>query len=45
MSLTQFISPPQFEEYKERFKEHFKLERRADGVILARPIRWEARFS
>lgn len=35
MSLTQFISPPQFEEYKERFKEHFKLERRADGVILA----------
>jgi enoyl-CoA hydratase/carnithine racemase len=35
MSLTQFVPTPKFEEYKERFKEHFKLERRADGVILA----------
>lgn len=35
MSLTSFISTPDFEEYKERFKDHFKLERRQDGVILA----------
>ncbi len=35
MSLTSFIPTPDFEEYKERFKEHYKLERRADGVILA----------
>jgi enoyl-CoA hydratase/carnithine racemase len=35
MSLTQFVPTPKFEEYKERFKEHFRLERRADGVVLA----------
>lgn len=36
MSLTQFVPTPKFEEYKERFKEHYHLERREDGVILAR---------
>lgn len=35
MSLTSFIATPDFEEYKERFKNHYKLERRQDGVILA----------
>ena len=35
MSLTPFIATPKFEDYKERFKNHYKLERRADGVILA----------
>ena len=34
MSLTNFVPTPKFEEYKERFKDHYKLERRADGVIL-----------
>ena len=34
MSLVDFIPTPKFEEYKERFKQHYKLERRADGVIL-----------
>ncbi|HSR06945.1 MAG TPA: hypothetical protein VLM42_07335, partial [Bryobacteraceae bacterium] len=34
MSMTSFVPTPKFEEYKERFKEHYKLERRADGVIL-----------
>jgi enoyl-CoA hydratase/carnithine racemase len=34
MSLTSFVPTPDFEEYKERFKEHYKLERREDGVIL-----------
>lgn len=29
-----FIDTPEFEEYKQRFKEHYKLERRDDGVIL-----------
>jgi enoyl-CoA hydratase/carnithine racemase len=29
-----FIRTPEFEEYKERFKEHYKLERRNDGVLL-----------
>ena len=35
MSLTSFVPTPEFGEYKERFKEHYKLERRDDGVILA----------
>lgn len=34
MSLTDFLPTPKFEEYKERFKNHYKLERRDDGVIL-----------
>src|ERR1700687_534492 len=34
MSLVDFIPGAKFEEYKERFKQHYKLERRADGVIL-----------
>ena len=34
MSLTSFVPTPKFEEYKQRFQEHYKLERRADGVIL-----------
>ncbi len=35
MSLTQFVPSPKFEDYKEQFKEHFKLERRSDGVLMA----------
>jgi len=31
-----FVSTPQFEDYKERFKEHYHMERRDDGVILVR---------
>ncbi|HSV79663.1 MAG TPA: enoyl-CoA hydratase/isomerase family protein [Ramlibacter sp.] len=34
MSLQQFIPTPEFEEYKERFRDFFKMERRADGVLL-----------
>jgi enoyl-CoA hydratase/carnithine racemase len=34
MSLTSFVPTPDFEEYKERFKEHYKMDRRPDGVIL-----------
>ena len=34
MSLSNFVSPPKFDEYKERFKDHYKMERRPDGVIL-----------
>jgi enoyl-CoA hydratase/carnithine racemase len=34
MSLTKFIPTPQFEEYRERFKDCYKMERRKDGVIL-----------
>ena len=34
MSFSNFVSPPKFEEYKERFKDFYKMERRADGVIL-----------
>jgi enoyl-CoA hydratase/carnithine racemase len=34
MSLVQFVPTPKFEEYKDLFKEHFKMERRSDGVIL-----------
>ena len=35
MSLTQFVPTPKFDDYREQFKEHFNLERRADGVLLA----------
>ena len=35
MSLQNFPSMPSFEETKERFKDFFTLERRADGVVLA----------
>jgi enoyl-CoA hydratase/carnithine racemase len=35
MSLQDFVSSPSFDEYKERFKDHYKLSRRPDGVILA----------
>lgn len=35
MSLQPFIPTPHFEDYRELFKEHFKLTRRQDGVILA----------
>jgi hypothetical protein len=34
MSQQQFIPTPKFEEYKERFKHFYKMQRRADGVIL-----------
>jgi len=34
MSLQKFVPTPTFEEYKERFSEFFKLERREDGVIF-----------
>lgn len=34
MSLTNFVPTPDFDEYKERFKEHYAMERREDGVIL-----------
>src|SRR5665811_594601 len=34
MSSVDFVPTPKFEEYKERFKQHCKLERREDGVIL-----------
>lgn len=34
MSLQEFVVSPKFEEYQARFKDFFKMERRADGVIL-----------
>jgi enoyl-CoA hydratase/carnithine racemase len=33
MALTRYVQNPQFEEYSERFKEHFSMERR-DGILL-----------
>ncbi|MCB1516456.1 MAG: enoyl-CoA hydratase/isomerase family protein [Hyphomicrobiaceae bacterium] len=35
MSLQEFVPTPKFEDYKETFKDFFKLTRRDDGVILA----------
>ena len=35
MSLSPFVPTPRFEDYSDRFKDHFRLERRADGVLLA----------
>jgi enoyl-CoA hydratase/carnithine racemase len=34
MSLQDFPKSPTFDDYKERFKDHFKMHRRSDGVIL-----------
>ncbi len=34
MSLTRFVQTPDFDEYSERFKEHYTMSRRGDGVIL-----------
>lgn len=34
MSLQEFLPAPKFEEYERQFRNHFKMERRADGVIL-----------
>lgn len=34
MSLVNFVPTPEFETYREAFAEHFKMERRDDGVIL-----------
>lgn len=35
MSLQNFVSTPNFEDYRDAFKEFFKLERRDDGVVYA----------
>ena len=35
MSLSPFVPTPKLEDYRERFKHHFRLERSADGVLLA----------
>jgi enoyl-CoA hydratase/carnithine racemase len=34
MSLTSFVPAPEFDEYTERFKEHYRMQRRPDGVLL-----------
>ncbi|MBO0809755.1 MAG: enoyl-CoA hydratase/isomerase family protein, partial [Actinobacteria bacterium] len=36
MSLQEFVPAPRFEEYRETFAEFFRLDRRDDGVLLAR---------
>jgi hypothetical protein len=36
MSLQEFLPTPKFDDYKEFFKDFFTLERRDDGVLLAR---------
>jgi enoyl-CoA hydratase/carnithine racemase len=36
MSLQEFIPTPQFEDYRVAFQNFFHLDRRADGVLLAR---------
>lgn len=36
MSLQQFIPTPDLAEYSQRFKDHYALTRREDGVIIAR---------
>ena len=36
MSLQKFVPTPKFEDYKEQFKDFYKMERREDGVLLVR---------
>src|ERR1700740_3237131 len=34
MSLQEFVPTPRFEEYREAFKDFYRMERRDDGVLL-----------
>ncbi|HEV2252663.1 MAG TPA: enoyl-CoA hydratase/isomerase family protein, partial [Streptosporangiaceae bacterium] len=34
MSLQEFVPTPRFEEYRETFKDFYRMERRDDGVLL-----------
>ncbi|MPZ52208.1 MAG: enoyl-CoA hydratase/isomerase family protein [Acidimicrobiia bacterium] len=34
MSIQEFINPPRFEDYRETFKDFYKMSRRDDGVLL-----------
>ncbi len=36
MSLTSFVPTPELESYRETFAEHFKIDRREDGVVTMR---------
>lgn len=36
MSLVPFVETPNFAEYSERFRDHFTMHRREDGVLLVR---------
>ena len=36
MSSQEFVATPKFEEYRDVFKDFYKLERRDDGVLLVR---------
>ncbi|MFV8817516.1 enoyl-CoA hydratase/isomerase family protein [Haliea sp. E17] len=36
MSLTSFVPTPELEFYRQTFSEHFKIERREDGVVTMR---------
>jgi len=36
MSLQSFVPTPELEEYRETFKEHYKMERSEDGVLIVR---------
>lgn len=36
MSLSPFVATPDFAEYSERFKHHFHMQRREDGVLLVK---------
>lgn len=36
MSLQKFVQTPKFEDYREQFKDFYKMERREDGVLLVR---------
>jgi enoyl-CoA hydratase/carnithine racemase len=34
MSLQEFVPTPRFEEYRETFKDFYRMQRRDDGVLL-----------
>jgi len=34
LSLQEFVPTPRFEEYRETFKDFYRMERRDDGVLL-----------
>ena len=34
MSLQEFVPTPRFEEYREAFRDFYRMERREDGVLL-----------
>ena len=45
MSLQEFVPTPRFDEYREVFKDFYRMERRDDGVLLVEAHTQGVRYS